>query len=79
MQIDDILTPSPPSPVTKDAASLFVDHDDILEEAHDLMVDNGVNMLPVLGGAGTPVGSVSYHEVLRGLRDEGRDDIEPAA
>jgi hypothetical protein len=75
IQIDDIMTFSPPTRVTERAASLFVDHDDVLEEALDIMVQNGVTKLPVLRSDGHVVGSVTYREVLRGLRESGENQL----
>lgn len=68
MQIDDVMIPSQPAPVTLHVASLFIDHDDGLEEALDLMVRNRVTTLPVLGRQGDVVGAVSYFDVLCRLR-----------
>jgi CBS domain-containing protein len=79
MKIDDIMTPLSRRKLSKVEASLFVDHDDILEEALDLMVQNSVTTLPVLGPEGDLVGNVSYFDVLRALREAGQGDVEMAA
>ena len=67
MQIDDIMTPSSPKPAATLVGDLFIDHDDVVEEAFALMVENHVTLLPVLGPEGDVVGSVSYLEILHRL------------
>ena len=67
MQIDDIMNPSSPKPAATLVGDLFIDHDDVVEEAFALMSENHVTSLPVLGPGGEVVGSVSYSEILRRL------------
>jgi acetoin utilization protein AcuB len=55
-------------------APISVEPDDDLGDAIDLMVENKVGAIPVVGPEGQVVGIVSYLDVLRSLRAE----MEPA-
>lgn len=72
-------TPSLDAPVSTlmTGAPLTVEPDDDVADAIDLMVENKVGALPVIGREGEVLGIVSYLDILRSLRESAGASPQP--